>query len=95
MSVEVRQMAARFFALVAVVLAASLLAFAPAQAVAEEGAPGSCSDGVVCLPPVDVVGTVRQPMVFVIDRGRLEIRPVRAEESFTREIVRSLDHAPF
>lgn len=85
-------MAAKIVALVAVALAASALA--PATAGAEEHAQGTCSAD-VCLDGIDIVGTVPQPMVFVIDRGRLEIRPARADESFTREIVESLRRAPF
>jgi hypothetical protein len=83
-------MAARIIALVAVVIATSLLASAPSTARAEE----TCSAD-ICLEAIDVVGTVPQPMVFVIDRGRLEIRPLRGDDDFTREIVESLRHAPF
>lgn len=86
-------MTARIVALAAV-LAASLLALAPATAGAEEEDQETCAVD-VCLEGFDVFGTVPQPMVFVIDRGRLEIHPVRANESFTREIVESLHRAPF
>jgi hypothetical protein len=88
-------MATKLLALAAAMIVAVLFALAPAPTFAEEDEV-PCKPNVMCLEGNIIYGNVPTPsVVFVLDRGRLEVQRAQADRSFTRDVVESVDQAPF
>ena len=84
--------------LLAATLFAALVVLSPAPATAEEDEDTQCHlvNGVYECPDMVLEVELRRPNVFyVVDRSRLRVHLDHADESFTGDVVDSVNQNPF
>lgn len=89
-----RSLTSLFIAIIAIVVVSF-----PTPAASEEETipcPEGSPRGLICFSPIDIVGDRHSPnAVFVINRGRLVHQRHRNDQTFTDEVIESVDGDPF
>ena len=84
--------------LISAALVGAVIVLTPRSVIAEEETPQCVQgqDGVIRCGPIRVFGEVPRPSAYyVVERSRLTPDRQGQDESFTQQIVESVDQAPF